>query len=40
MISAGKRKPQYGLDVVFMPEALPQTPTIANLTVPVTHWLT
>ncbi len=24
MISPGKRKPRYGLDVVFMPETLPQ----------------
>ena len=32
--SAGKRKPRYGLDVVLMPMTLPQTPDLANLTVP------
>jgi hypothetical protein len=26
MISAGKRKPRYGLDVVLVPETLPQIP--------------
>ena len=34
MISAGKRKPRYGLDVVLIPATLPHTPTVANLTVP------
>ena len=35
MISAGKRKPRYGLGVVLIPETLPQTRTLANLTVPI-----
>jgi hypothetical protein len=34
MISGGKRKPRYGLDVVFMLETLPYARTFANLTIP------
>jgi hypothetical protein len=35
MISAGKRKLWYRLDVVLVPETLPYARTFANLTIPL-----